>query len=186
MTRAAAVPADPATHALADAVTEAERHVAQAGWDGPIRLFALVPTSAALAAEPSLREVLAPDVVAAAEANPHHLTSIEQEGLPPAQSLEDLLASLAWPDSVAGVAVTVERVVLPPEAEAGLPRDPDAALARLMAHPDRQDVRIAVGVLRDGPSWCAVRTRANDADDAVGHGPDLVPGLVAALAATLT
>jgi len=30
-----------------------------------------------------------------------------------------------------------------------------------------------------------VRTRAHDADDAVGHGPDLVPGLVAAVRSTL-
>lgn len=182
---AASAPQDPPTRALAEAVTEVERHVAAGGWDGPVRVFALVPTAAALAAEPSLRSVLAPEVVAAAGTNPHHLTSVEQEGLPAAEGLEDLLAGLAWPDTVVGAAVVVERVVLPPEAEAGMPADPEAALDHLMTHPDRQDVRIAVGVLRSGPSWCAVRTRANDADDAVGHGPNLVPGLVAAMAATL-
>ena len=186
MSRPAAVPSDPATAALADAVAEIERHVAGGGWDGPVRLFALVATGAALAAEPSLRDVLADDVVAAAATNPHHLTSVEQEGLPAADDLEDLLAGLAWPGSVAGAALTVERVVLPPEAEPGMPDHPDDALAYLMAHPDRQDVRIAVGVLRSGEAWCAVRTRADDSDDAVGHGPDLVPGLVAALRTTLT
>ncbi len=179
------LPQDPPTRALAEAVAEIERHVARAGWDGPVRVFALVPTAAALAAEPSLRSALAPEVVAAAATNPHHLTSVEQEGLPAAEDLEDLLAGLAWPDTVAGAAVVVERVVLPPEAEADMPADPDAALAHLMGHPGRQDVRIAVGALRSGPTWCAVRTRANDADDAVGHGPDLVPGLVAAMVATL-
>src|SRR5665648_8012 len=61
---------------------------------------------------------------------------------------------------------------------------PDEALAYLMAHPDRQDVRMAVGVLRSGESWCAVRTRANDDDDAVAGGRDLVPGLVEAVTAT--
>ena len=178
-------PDDPATRALADAVAEAERHVARAGWDGPVRLFALVPTAAAIEAEPGLRAMLTADVVAAAEGNAHHLTSIEQEDLPPADDLETLLASLAWPGTVAGAAVVVERVVLPPQAEQEMPADPAEALDYLMAHPERQDVRLAVGVLRSGPAWCAVRTRANDADDAVGHGPDLVPGLVAARAATL-
>ena len=65
-----------------------------------------------------------------------------------------------------------------------MPSDDDAALAYLMSHPDRQDVRIAVGVLRTGESWTALRTRANDADDDVAKGPDLVPGLVEALRAT--
>ena len=179
------LPQDPAGRALADAVAEIERHVARAGWDGPVRVFALVPTAAALAAEPSLHAALAPEVVAAARTNPHHLTSVEQEGLPAVGGLEELLAGLAWPDTVVGAAVVVERVVLPPEAEAGMPTDPDEALNYLMSHPERQDVRIAVGALRAGPTWCAVRTRSHDADDAVGHGPDLVPGLVAAMVATL-
>jgi len=80
--------------------------------------------------------------------------------------------------------VVVERVVLPPAAEEAMPADPDEALAYLMAHPDRQDVRMAVGVLRSGESWCTVRTRANDDDDAVAGGRDLVPGLIEAVTAT--
>jgi len=124
-------------------------------------------------------------VLAAALADDQHLTSVEQEGLPAADDLEALLGGLTWPPTVDGAAVTVERVVLPPGAEDDLPDDPEAALAALLAHPQRQDVRLAVAVLRDGPSWCAVRTRANDSDDAVGLGPDLVPGLVDAVRATL-
>jgi hypothetical protein len=65
-----------------------------------------------------------------------------------------------------------------------MPADDDAALAYLMAHPDRQDVRIAVGALRTGESWSAVRTRAHDSDEDVARGPDLVPGLLAAVRAT--
>jgi hypothetical protein len=80
----------------------------------------------------------------------------------------------------------VERFVVPPEAERDLPDDPEQALGALLSHPDRQDVRLAVGVLRDGTSSCAVRTRSNDHDFAVGTGPDLAPGLVHALADTLT
>ncbi|MCC2309782.1 PPA1309 family protein [Cellulomonas chengniuliangii] len=171
--------------ALAEAVREIERHVATGGWDGPARVFALVRTASALAAEPGLADQLPADVVARAGVEPQHLTSIEQEGLPAAEDLEELLGGITWPSTVDGAAVTVERVVLPPAAEEAMPADPDEALAYLMGHPDRQDVRIAVGVLRDGPAWCAVRTRANDADDAVGEGSDVVPGLVEALRSTL-
>jgi hypothetical protein len=174
----------PAAAALAEAVVEIERHVATGGWDGPVRVFALVRTAAALDAEPSLARQLPPEVLAAAAADPEHLTSVEQEGLPASDDLEGLLASIAWPDGVHGAAITVERIILPPEAEADLPADPDAALAALLAHPQRQDVRIAAGVLRSGEGWCAVRTRAEDADIAVGQGPDVVPGLVDALRAT--
>lgn len=178
-------PDDARTAALADAVREIEHHVAVAGWDAPVRVFALVRTQAALAAEPGLAEQLAPATLAAAREQEWHLTSVEQEGLPAAPDLETLLAGLSWPATVDGVAVTVERVVLPPEAEDAMPADPDEAVAWLLAHPDRQDVRLAVGVLRAGPTWCAVRTRAHDSDDQVGQGGDVVPGLVAALRATL-
>lgn len=178
------VPA-PAVAALAAAVQEIERHVSGGGWDGPVRVFALVGTARALESEPALEAQLEPTVVEAARRNPHHLTSVEQEGLPESASLEELLAGLSWPETVDGAAVVVERVVLPPAAEEGMPEDADAALRYLMSHPDRQDVRLAVGVLRTGESWCAVRTRADDADTSVGGGPELVPGLVQAMAATL-
>ncbi|KGM13039.1 hypothetical protein N869_16535, partial [Cellulomonas bogoriensis 69B4 = DSM 16987] len=145
---------DRATAALADAVREIERHVAAGGWDGPVRVFALVGTARALEAEPDLAGQLPAQVVAAAAKDPHHLTSVEQEGLPDAPALEDLLGSLTWPPTVDGAAVVVERVVLPPSAEEGMPSDPDEALAYLMGHPERQDVRLAVAVLRDGPAWC--------------------------------
>lgn len=181
----APAPLTPAERSLAEAVHEIERHVAGAGWDGPVRVFALVGTAGALAAEPSLAGRLPPAVVVLAADDPHHLTSVEQEDLPGAADLEDLLAGLSWPPTVDGAAVVVERVVLPPAAEEAMPDDADEALAYLMAHPDRQDVRLAVGVLRTGEAWCAVRTRAADTDDAVAGGTDIVPGLVQAVAATL-
>lgn len=174
-----------ATTALAFAVREVERHVAAAGWDGPVRVFALVRTCIALEAEPTLAEQMTPEVLAAARTTPWHLTSVEQEGLPQADDLEQLLAGLGWPESVDGAVVTVERIVLPTAAEDAMPDDPDEALRYLMTHPDRSDVRLAVGVLRGGGSWCAVRTRAFDADDQVAQGPTVVPGLVDALRSTL-
>lgn len=176
---------DPRARSLAAAVVELERYAAQGGWDAPIGVYALIRTADALAANPSLGEQVGPDVVAAAAADAEHLTSIEQDGLPDAPNLEDLLAQLAWPDTVHGAALVVERVVVPPEAEVGMPSDPEEGVAYLMAHPDRQDVRVAAGVLRTGESWCVLRSRANDDDDAVAGSPDAVPGLVHALAATL-
>lgn len=168
------------------AVRELERHVARGGWDGPVRVFALISTGRALAVDPGLRDQLPPDVVSGAEADPGHITSVEQEGLPDGDSLEEVLGQIMWPASVDGAAVVVERFVVPPDAERDLPDDPDAALQALLDHPDRQDVRLAAGVLRDGTSACAIRTRANDEDFAVGTGPDLAPGLVSALLGTLS
>ena len=101
--------------------------------------------------------------------------------------LEDLLAQLAWPAEVDGAALSVERSVLPPQAEqaASAISDDDERLAFLANHPEREDVRMVVGVLRGGESWCALRMRSHDEATQVVQGSDLVPGLVAALKATL-
>ena len=172
--------------ALADAVREIERHVASGGWDGPVRVFALVETARALATDPTLASQLPAEVVDAARLDPRHLTSVEQEDLPPAEDVEALLGALTWPSTVDGAAIVIERIVLPPAAEEAMPADPDEALAYLLGHPDREDVRMAVGAMRDGRSWCAVRTRSHDSDDAVGQGHDVVPGLIDAVRATLS
>lgn len=180
-------------NAVRQAVVDIERHVARAGWDGPVAVFALVRTADAVERTPELTQDLPEEALAAATEDAEHLTSIEQDGLPASTDLEDLLAQLAWPESVDGAAVVVERIVVPPEAEAQISAQvselpPQAAEAakvdRLLVHPDRQDVRIAAGVLRTGESWCALRSRANDFDDAVAGAPAAVPGLVAALSAT--
>lgn len=178
-------PLDHTDRSLDRAVRELERYVARGGWDGPVRVFALIRTADALARDPSLRDQLPPDLVASAEADPEHVTSVEQEGLPESDTIDELLGRLAWPETVDGAAVVVERVVVPPDAERDLPDDPDEALQQLLAHPAREDVRMAAGVLRSGHSACALRTRRHDDDGAVASGSDLVPGLVAALRATL-
>lgn len=185
MSRPIASELSPRQRSLADAVTEIERHVAQGGWDGPIRVFALISTQAALLADPDLASQLPAQTVEAAKNDPERLTSVEQEDLPQTDSLEELLAQLAWPSAVTGTAVVTERVILPPSAEAEIPEDPTAALKYVMEHPEREDVRMAVGAMRTGESWCALRTRGNDDDLDVAHGHDLVPGLVEAVLATL-
>jgi hypothetical protein len=176
---------DERQRAVLVAVRELEQHVAASGWDGPVRLFALVRTAGALERDAQLSTRLPPDVVAAAKADAEHLTIVEQEGLPEASSLEQLLGGLAWPATVDGAALVTERVVVPPEVEAQMPADPDEAVEFLATHPARREVRLAAAVLRDGTNGCAVRARDHDRDVDVAVGPDLVPGLLEALAGTL-
>lgn len=164
---------------LVECAVDTERHVAAAGWDQAPRLFAIARNAGLLAREPALAAQLG---AAAADG----LSTIEQEGLAPTSSLESMLGRLAWPPEVDGVALAVERLVVPPDAENDLPTDAEKAAEALAAHPDRQDVRLLVAVLRDGASVCLLRQRAHDADDKVAIGQDIAPGLVEALRATLT
>jgi len=163
---------------LVTSAIETERHVAAAGWDQPPRLFALVRTAGLIEREPHLQAQLG-------HGEQDGLTAIEQEGLPRTSSLESILARLAWPQEVDGVALAVERLVVPPEAERDLPENPDEAAEVLAAHPDRKDVRLLVAVLRDGESTCLLRQREHDTDDKVASGSDIAPGLVQALSATM-
>ncbi len=172
--------------AVTRVVVELERHVAAAGWDAPVRLFALVRTAGALDRDADLAHRLPADVVQAARADPEHLTAVEQEELPQVTTLEDLLAGISWPDSVDGAAVVIERSVLPPAAEQQVPEDDDEAATWLQNHPDRRDVRLAAAALRTGAHAVALRARDHDADDQVAVGPELAPGLVAAVEATLS
>ncbi|KGN39375.1 PPA1309 family protein [Knoellia subterranea] len=170
----------PVTDPLSLAALDTERHVASAGWDQPPRLFALVPTADLLRREPQLAAGLTvSDQVSGA------LTAVEQEDLPEADSIETLLGRIAWPDTVEGCAIVLERLVVPPDAERGLPKDRDKALEALASHPERRDVRLLAAATRDGRSICLLRQRDHDRDDRVATGSDIAPGLVAALRATL-
>ena len=178
--------ASPRLRALARAVTETEVHVAVSGWDQPVRVFALVRIATALEADPDVAGFLEAATVEEARRDPELLMVVEQEGLPAAADLEHLLAQLAWPESVHGVAIGIERLVLPSAAQEEADAITDAAerLAFLQARPDREDIRMVVGVLRSGESWCALRSRTHDDDASIYQGEQLVPGLVEALATT--
>jgi hypothetical protein len=178
-------PSEERQQAVLRTIRELEHHVAAGGWDGPVRLFALIRTAGALRRDPSLADQLPEEVVQAARQDDEHLTAVEQEDLPESTTVEALLGRIAWPETVDGAALVLERVVLPPEVEAGIPDDADQAAAYLQQHPQRRDVRLAAAVLRDGASGCAVRARDHDSDDRVAVGPDLVPGLLSALSTTL-
>ncbi|MDT0214466.1 PPA1309 family protein [Rothia sp. ARF10] len=174
-------PSHPVTDPLSLAALDTERHVASGGWDQHPRLFALVSTADLVAREPQLAAGLSvSDQVEGA------LTAIEQEDLPEAESIESLLGRIAWPETVIGCAIVVERLVVPPEAERDLPEDRDAAVSALAAHPDRRDVRLLAAVTRDGRSICLLRQREHDSDDRVATGSDIAPGLVAALRSTFS
>ena len=170
--------ADPA---LAAAVLEIETHVADAGWDQPARLYALVDTGRLAAQEPTLAESMG-------LAEPSALgsfTPIEQDPLQADQLLESVLEQIVWPQEVTGCAAVVERLVLPPGADGDIPDDPAAAEEFARDHPDRQEVRIVAGATRAGSTYCALRLRAHDDPQSVVAGIDLVPALLQLLVSTL-
>jgi hypothetical protein len=172
---------DEAEQALKLAVREIEAYAAEAGWDQPARLFALVPTADLLQREPGLAEALGVDAETAAES----LTPVEQEPVPADQQVEDVLAQIMWPAEVFGCAAVVERLVLPPSVDGELPEDPEAAQEFAAEHPDRQEVRIVAAATRDGTTYCALRLRSHDDDFSVLESRDLVPALLELLSDTL-
>ncbi|QKW09038.1 hypothetical protein HUT18_24280 [Streptomyces sp. NA04227] len=177
-------PAGPpmAASPLTRAVLEIDDYVSGLGWDRPALLFALVDTERLRSQEPGLAARLGLGDGQEAGA----LTPVEQEELPAGRPLDEFLGTIAWPDAVVGCALTVERLMLPPSAEESVPGDLDEAqLAAWVAkHPDRQEVRMTVGVLRDGTRESALRLREKDSATEVLTGSGLVPGLAEALMAT--
>jgi hypothetical protein len=171
-----------AANPLTRAVLEIDQYAGGLGWDQPARLFALVDTDRLRTQEPGLADQLG----LGEQSTSGSLTPIEQDELPSGTALDEFLATIAWPDVIAGCALTVERLMLPPSAEATIPDGlDDAALASwVAAHPERQEVRMTVAVLRDGARESAVRLRAKDTASEVLTGADLVPGLAEALRAT--
>ncbi|MEY2503386.1 MAG: hypothetical protein QOI07_3723 [Verrucomicrobiota bacterium] len=166
---------------LTRAVLEIDEYASGLGWDQPARLFALVDTAQLRTQEPGLA-----DQLGLGEENAGALTPIEQDELPAGTPLDEFLATIAWPEVIAGCAMTVERLMLPPTAEQSIPEGlDDAALAKwVAAHPERQEVRMTVAVLRNGARESAVRLREKDSPTEVLTGADLVPGLADALTAT--
>ncbi|MEU0050638.1 PPA1309 family protein [Streptomyces sp. NPDC006184] len=167
---------------LTRAVLEIDEYASGLGWDQPARLFALVDTARLRVQEPSLAAQLGLQD----EPETTGLTPIEQDEIPSGKPLDEFLGTIAWPDAVVGCALTVERLMLPPSAEAQVPSGLDeAGLTRWVAqHPERQEVRMTVAVLRDGSRESALRLREKDTPTEVLTGPALVPGLAEALAAT--
>jgi hypothetical protein len=163
---------------LQQLVIDLERHAAGAGWDAPPRLYALVEAPELHEHDPELaRRLGVPNL-------PDRIAALEQPQLPADRPIEDVLGGIEWPERVEGCALVVERIMLPDAAEDDAAEREPAPPAH--EHPDREEVRLVVGVLRDGSRHAAMRLRGHDSDDQVLAGPELLPGLADALASTLT
>jgi len=163
--------------ALQSVVGEVESHVAEAGWDQPPQLFALVDTEQLLRAEPQLATTMG-----IIPGQPGSLTPVAQEALADAP-LDEALARVVFGEAVLGVVLAHEVLVLPPSVEAAL-EELDAE--RAAAHPEAREVRMVVGVVRDGTRAAVLRLRATgDGLDERVTGADLAPALADALLATL-
>ena len=172
------LPQDPA---LATAVLEIESHIAEAGWDQPAQLYALVDTARIVEQEPELRRRRW-GWTPPRQTDPSPRWSRTRL---PDQTLEVMLESIVWPPEVTGCAAVVERLVLPPDVDGDIPDDPVAAEEFAREHPLRQEVRIVAGATRAGATYCALRLRAHDDDSSVVDGTELVPGLLDLLRSTL-
>lgn len=166
---------------LKTAVREIEAHAAEAGWDQPARLYALVPTSDLLAREPQLAAAMGIDEASAAGS----LTPVEQDQMPADRTLEQTLEQIMWPAEVFGCAAVVERLVLPPGSDEAMPETPGAAEEYAASHPERQEVRIVAGATREGTTYCALRLKSHDDENSVVESTDLVPALLELLLSTL-
>lgn len=154
---------------------DVERHVSSAGWDQPARLFALVTTGTLLEVEPQLRGRVP-------EGESDALTAIEQDEFHATNDVVERLSGIFWPATVEGCALAMERAFLPPQYEGEIPEDPDEAAQFVAKHPHKTDVRVVVGVLRDGSRHGLARL-ITAPEDLLGA-EDLVPGLAEALVDT--
>ncbi|MBV7363552.1 hypothetical protein KRX54_03790 [Actinomycetaceae bacterium TAE3-ERU4] len=168
--------------ALALAVKEIEQQASQVGWDHPPTVYALVKAKQLLA-DPQLPEQFRGHLESQIQVNEEYLVAVVQEDLSTPQILETL-EQLAWPEEVCGMAVSLERVSVPPEVEAQAPADSEAAATFFANHESREEIRICAGALRTGQTWCAIRSRAHDSEESVVEGSEMIPDLSQALLAT--
>ena len=159
-------------------VKSLEIHVSNAGWDQPVRLFAVVYTTDLLREEPDAATTLG--------INPHSTyTPIEQE-VDANVELDELLATIMWPSEVIGAVVVLERIILPPSAELDLPATESDLVEAATSHPERRDVRMVSAVLRSGEQLNALRYRTHDDPDSVAIAPGLIHSLNEALAGSFS
>ena len=198
MSGASDAPSGSGNGALVAVLLEIDRHIAADGWDQPPRLFALVPSAELSAAEPGLADRLGVGDAGGRPADA--LSAVEQDefsaagttghpghpGHPahPGHDLSGELAQISWPAAVTGCALSLVRTFLPSTAEADIPEDPEAAVGYVNGHPERQEIRVVVGVDRAGHRHGLARL-ASQPDELLAA-EDLIPGLASLLAHTLT
>ena len=164
----------PVLSPLTRCALETEIHVASDGWGQPPRLFSLANNGALLRRQPALKAMLG-------DLDPQEFSAIEQDVNVTNESLEQVLGTTAWPDDVDGVALVVERVIIPTD-------DAPSAFGSTSGpkQGEKEDVRLVVAALRNEEIITLVRRKNEDADDKVAIGTNIAPGLVDALKATLS
>jgi hypothetical protein len=158
---------------LKETVLEIERECSKAGWSRGIVLYALVPTVDVIESAPEMAQALA-------DKAPDSLTAVEQEEVELTGTIEDFLGTISWSAEVFGAALVLERLIVNEEPPGGLAGEELASW--VSAH--GQEVRMVVGVLRDGSQECVMRMRAYDDENALMTGRDLLPGMAEGLALT--
>ena len=166
---------------LKETVLEIERECAKSGWSRGIVLYALVPTADVIESAPEMAAALA-------DKSPSSLTAIEQEEVELTGTIEDFLGTISWSAEVFGAALVLERLIVneePPSNLVGeLAGELEGEALASWVNEHGQEVRMVVGVLRDGSQECVMRMRAYDDENAIMAGPDLLPGMAEALALT--
>lgn len=162
--------------AVANTAYSIDRELAGLGWDQAPALFALVKTANLL--KQDLPDEVRESAAAQVKEDPNHYTAVLQDM---DTDLLQKLPDIWWPDEVDGAAIALEQIALPPAAEADIPSEAKAREDFLANHPDRDDIRLVVAVLREGESWCTLRARSADTASKVAGGSMLVPDLVRAL-----
>lgn len=168
----------PVLSPLTRCALETEIHVASDGWGQQPRLFSLANNGALLQRQPALRGMLG-------DLDPAEFSAIEQDVKVTNDTLEKVLATTAWPRDVDGVALVVERVIIPTDNSSRAFGRPNLVTKRLEEQADREDVRLVVAALRNEEIITLVRRKNEDSDDKVAIGTNIAPGLVDALKATL-
>jgi hypothetical protein len=151
----------PDIDSLVLAMLEAESLAEAQGWGKPPQLYALT-------AEPQNGRSAA-------------LIPVAREPLPDGSLIEGL-ASIHWPEDVAGCVLVTELSELPFRGAETAFADPGAAGQWTSTHPDGRPARLAVGVRRNGDHTYGLRIKGED--DVQVHA-DLAEDLVRALRGTL-
>lgn len=147
---------------LGNALAQCAAYAAELPWGSPDFLFALVPTDVLARQAPHLID----------DGDDSALSPVLQDPEDPYADTETILATIGWPDAVAGCALVTEITVVPPDGDESQSRQ-----ARLIG-----------GALRTGPRVALLALRPDESDgDEPNHlrtHPDLAPELLDALAAT--
>lgn len=147
---------------LGNALAQCAAYAAELPWGSPDLLFALVPTEVLVRQAPQL----------VGDGDDSALSPVLQDPEDPYADTATLLATIGWPDAVAGCALVTEITVVPPDGD----------------HGDGRRARLFGGVLRTGSRLALLAVEPDEADgDDPGHlrtHPELAPELLDALAAT--